>query len=391
MTNGDGGDFEQLIVCSLEDWDEVWRRNQFFVDALLDRIPRLRVLFVEPVVDVPYELKNRRRPRPGGMRSVRDDGRLFAARPHKYLPRVVAGQLVERHLNNQVLAWGRRLGFSAPVLWINDESYASLAEEVPWPTLHDMTDDWLAAAGTPRELVRRRHHEEILSTRAEVRVAVSPGLIRNRGASASIRLIPNGVDVEHFQTPQPRPNDVPEGAFVVYVGTLHEDRIDVDLLVDLTRTLAPRAVVLVGPNSLSQGSTRRLQAFENCHLLGPRPYAQIPAYYQHADVVIVPHVISGFTESLDPIKAYECIAVGRPTVSTPVAGFRELGAPMHVVDRAMFGDAVLGLLAERVPSSPGQAPTWAARALVFEQALRDAVRARTGETENPLEQTPTEP
>ena len=43
--------------------------------------------------------------------------------------------------------------------------------------------------------------------------------------------------------------------------------------------------------------------------------------------MIVPHLVNPFTESLDPIKAYECLAAGRPTVATPVAGFRDLGAP----------------------------------------------------------------
>ena len=47
----------------------------------------------------------------------------------------------------------------------------------------------------------------------------------------------------------------------------------------------------------------------NVHLLGARPYEDVPAYLQHADVVIVPHRVSPFTESLDPIKAYECLAI----------------------------------------------------------------------------------
>ena len=57
-----------------------------------------------------------------------------------------------------------------------------------------------------------------------------------------------------------------------------------------------------------------------------------------------------FTESLDPIKAYECLAAGRPTVSTPVAGFRDLGAPVVVADR----DGFVAAVPER--STPGPAP-----------------------------------
>ena len=37
-----------LVVVSLEAWDQVWRRNQHLVSRLLARDPSLRVLFVEP-------------------------------------------------------------------------------------------------------------------------------------------------------------------------------------------------------------------------------------------------------------------------------------------------------------------------------------------------------
>lgn len=42
---------QELVFCSLEPWDEVWRRNQYFLDGLLRRNPRLRVLLIEPVAD----------------------------------------------------------------------------------------------------------------------------------------------------------------------------------------------------------------------------------------------------------------------------------------------------------------------------------------------------
>ena len=45
----DGRDrLREPAVCSLEGLNDVWRRNQFFVGALLRRNPELRVLYVEP-------------------------------------------------------------------------------------------------------------------------------------------------------------------------------------------------------------------------------------------------------------------------------------------------------------------------------------------------------
>ena len=55
-------------------------------------------------------------------------------------------------------------------------------------------------------------------------------------------------------------------------------------------------------------------------LLGPRPRDEVIGYLQHADVLVVPHVVTAFTDSLDPIKLYEYQAVGRPVVSTRSRG-----------------------------------------------------------------------
>ena len=61
-----------LVVISLEVWDEVWRRNQHLIAGLL-RTGRVdRVLFVEPAVDIVHDLRSRRRPeRTGQHRGLR--------------------------------------------------------------------------------------------------------------------------------------------------------------------------------------------------------------------------------------------------------------------------------------------------------------------------------
>jgi teichuronic acid biosynthesis glycosyltransferase TuaH len=114
----------------------------------------------------------------------------------------------------------------------------------------------------------------------------------------------------------------------------------------------------------------------NIHVLGSRPYADVPAYLQHANIVLVPHRVTPFTDSLDPIKAYECLAVARPTVTTPVAGFRELAKVVTVVHRESFVEAVRAVLGADAVSPPDfSVATWDDRAAVFENVL---VRAGSG-------------
>ncbi|MGI8759162.1 MAG: glycosyltransferase, partial [Acidimicrobiales bacterium] len=100
-----------------------------------------------------------------------------------------------------------------------------------------------------------------------------------------------------------------------------------------------------------------------------RPYDDVPAYLQHADVIVVPHVVSPFTESLDPIKAYECLAVDTPTVATPVAGFRDRAGDIVVAPRERFCDAVRTALAEPQTRRRAAPPSWRERAEQFASVL----------------------
>ena len=367
------GELRELVVCSLEPWDEVWRRNQFLVDHLLQRNPRLRVLFVEPPIDVFHDLLvQRRRPLAPRMRRLSPDSRLKAFRPLKPIPRRLGG-FADQALLLQVRLVARFANFARPVLWINDVTYAPLIERTRWPSLYDITDDWLLAPLTQQELARLRHLEALALSHADEVVVCSSALAESRGKVRRVSLVPNGVDVEHFRHPQPRPKDLPPGPTAVYVGSLHDARLDVELVGELADALPQLNVVLVGPDTLGDESHRLLGRRPNVHLLGARPYENVPAYLQHADVLIVPHRISPFTESLDPIKAYECQAVGTPTLATPVAGFRDHPTAFRLAERGEFVARVAESMSSRSGTQCGEEPIgWSQRAEVFETALLEA-------------------
>ncbi len=102
-----------LIVCSLEAWDEVWRRNQFLVRELLAADPTRRVLFVEPPVDVLNDLRRGRRPRSARIRRVTADPRVTLFTPVKVLPRVL-NPWADRRLAGKVMSAAPRLGVQGP-------------------------------------------------------------------------------------------------------------------------------------------------------------------------------------------------------------------------------------------------------------------------------------
>jgi teichuronic acid biosynthesis glycosyltransferase TuaH len=164
----------------------------------------------------------------------------------------------------------------------------------------------------------------------------------------------------------------------VYVGTLHADRLDVDLCVRTAGALDGVAtVVLVGPNALAEGDTRVLRE-AGVVLLGAKPHEQVPAYLQHADVLLVPHVVTPFTDSLDPLKLYEYQAVARPVVATPVAGFRDSDdTHTTVAGDSTFADAVADALTQRnsaAPTAEVLGIDWVTRASVMGAALNGVLR-----------------
>ena len=366
-----------LVVCSLEEWGTVRRRIRILVDELVDRDPSLRALYVAPAVDVPFELRHGRlhgfvRPQ---LEQVHPQ--VHVLRPRKWLPRALGPQ-ADRALGRQVTRAVEAVGLFDPVVWVNDASYARFALSTGWPTIYDVTDDWLLAPLTARHEARLRADDKMLLDHSGAVVVCSTDLARTRGADREVDLIPNGVDVELFRTPQARPPELPPSPVAVYVGTLHEERVDIPLVVALAEARPDVSIVLVGPDSLGSASHEALADASNIHLLGPVPYGRVPAFLQHADVVVVPHRVNRFTESLDPIKAYECMAAGRPTVATPVAGFRDLGAPVIICAPADFASVTSATLESAPP--PGEAiaapevPGWRQRAEAMDAVIQ---RVRT--------------
>ncbi|MCU1536365.1 MAG: hypothetical protein JWP82_716 [Humibacillus sp.] len=353
-----------LVVTSLEAWDTVWRRNQHLVAGLLRRDPSLRVLFVEPATDPLHSGLGGGLPRRGrGLRAHEGDGippgALWLLEPTKWLPRRVDRSVDERWAR-LVARTARGLGMSDPALWVNDPRGALLVEATTWRSLYDVTDDWTLADRPAVEIARLRSQESVLLSRCEEVVVCSPALARSKGTDREVTLVPNGVDTQAYAVRHDRPADLPDGVVVLYAGTLHGDRLDVAICVAVAESLTARGrLVLLGPDALAPADTERLEQ-TGVVVLGARPSAEVPAYLQHADVLVVPHVVTPFTDSLDPIKLYEYQAAGRPVVSTPVAGFRDTtDNRVTVTDDhgfvAAVGDLVDHVRADAVATRPGAA------------------------------------
>jgi len=185
--------------------------------------------------------------------------------------------------------------------------------------------------------------EEKLVARADLIVTTSEGVRRNLPGKgpAEARVLSNGADVELFieGSAGPCPTDlaaIPRPR-IGYVGSLNP-KVDFGLVhaIAVERPdwhwvlvgLVNEAVILADP--MSRGAWRALRRLPNVHVLGPRPYRELPRYQGHMDVNTLCYRSDpgGWWEDVSPLKLYEYLAVGRPVVGSALEA---LVALRHVV------------------------------------------------------------
>lgn len=367
-----------LIFVSLEDWDDVWRRNQFLCTGLARRCYGVPLLFVGLARDVSHSLRRgkiRALLQPA-LRQVPDTPNITVMQPLKLLPNSWAWgrRFNEWHQRAQVRREAARLGMARPLLWLNPHQAVHMVGKMgEQAVVYDITDDWISPTQSARQRALTVAQDAELCRRADAVVVCSPHLYAmKQGFTRALHLIPNGVDAAHYLAASasgslpPAVRDWQKPVFG-YTGTIHPDRVDVTLVEALARAFPSGTVALVGPNLLPPSETSRLEARGNIYFTGPVPYADVPQYMAAFDVCITPHRMTPFTESLNPIKLWEYLACGKPIVSTNVAGFRDYPQFVRLAsDAAGFVDACRTALAEgnvntEARQAEARANSWEAR------------------------------
>ncbi|MGQ0679430.1 MAG: glycosyltransferase [Actinomycetota bacterium] len=132
------------------------------------------------------------------------------------------------------------------------------------------------------------------------------------------RFLDHGVDLELFrrsagaQDP-PEMAALPAGPIIGFFGQLEDYTVDFDLLELVARRIPEAQLVLIGK---STASLHRFDSLPNVHLLGFKPYTQIPRYGSCFDVSLMPWLDNKWIRYCNPIKLKEYLALGLPVVTT---------------------------------------------------------------------------
>lgn len=325
-----------IVLLSTADWDNpFWTNKQHMACQLAAR--GCRVLYIDSL--------GLRRPSTRAQDVSRIGRRLRRAlaaptvvRPnlHVWSPLLLPASLVAaRRLNRAMLtralaAQIRRLGFERTLLWTyNPMTTWLLALDAFDGVVYHCVDDIAAQPGMPAAALEAA--EEALVRAADVVFATAPNLAETRGRwNPNTHFLPNVADYDHFaralSPDHVTPPDLARipGPRLGFIGAISGYKLDFELIRQVAVRRPDWSIVLIG--KVGEGDpwtdASRLRGLPNLHLLGPRPYEQLPAYLGGIDVALLPSALNEYTASMFPMKFFEYLAAGRPVVSTCLPALR---------------------------------------------------------------------
>jgi glycosyltransferase involved in cell wall biosynthesis len=268
------------------------------------------------------------------------------------------------------LMW--REGVRRPITWfhIPHVSYlaGSLGERL---SVYYCTDNYAAYPGVDPGAVRAMDDET--TRRTDVVFVTSDTLLEaKRELNPNTHVSPHGVEVDHFARARDPGQKVPadvaglRGPVIGFFGLI-EKFIDLDLIDYLAVERPHWTFLLIGRVAVPEAEVPRRP---NVHLIGKRPYEELPAYGKLFDVAVIPYRAGEWSHHANPLKLREYLAMGKPIVTVDTPQTRKFADVVDVAaTREEFLQKLDGVLSrEQSPAEVDRrvgrvaAESWAARA-----------------------------
>ncbi len=307
-------DYPIIVHCHLR-WDGVWQRPQQFLSRLSTKH---RVLFVEGPVVVPEEITPRYE-----LAEAPDYPNITIMRTYFPASRFHDGKWVDAErlrLLRDALRTSLAGKFECPVQWFYDPMAVFFAHKMnDRAVVYDCMDQLSQFKFAPPELI---HREKQLLEAADVVFAGGRKLWQSKSkTNENCHFYGCGVDVSHFSSARSESTIVPHDINFVhrpilgYFGVVDE-RMDYELITKLADANPEWSIVVIGP--VAKIDPNALPCRVNIYWVGRREYANLPAYTKAFDVCLMPFALNEATEYINPTKALEYMATGKPIVSTAV-------------------------------------------------------------------------
>jgi glycosyltransferase involved in cell wall biosynthesis len=239
-----------------------------------------------------------------------------------------------RFLKFQIRRAMHKLGMTNPVNWIFNPAAAVIAGQLNEDLLiYYCVDEYSAFSGVPSDTLAAM--ERSLLQKADAVIVSAEKLYESKkDLRPDIAIVRHGVDFDHFaKALSPSTQIHPDIAslpkpIIGYFGLIAQDWLDVPLMEKVAQRFPHASIVMLGKCTMDVSP---LSNYPNVHLLGRKPYADLPQYCKGFDVALIPFPISEVTLNANPLKAREYLAAGLPVVSTKIPEVEVLG------DRCLIG------------------------------------------------------
>jgi len=304
-----------IVVFSHLRWGFVWQRPQQFLSRFAKHHP---VLFIEePFFDRPV--------------GSEPDVTLHRVMPNVTVATPHVDQSWNRHpglpqklreFTRQAIDHMNDTGeFDRPLLWYYSpmDSSWSLGWIENRGVIYDAMDELSQFSGAPRALV---DNESRLMDHADLVFTGGYELsLKKKKQHANVHFFGCGVEFDHFARAQEPSTIVPPDIdfmarpIVGWFGVVDE-RVDYHMVGEMARMKPGWSFALVGP--VVKIDPNLLPHFPNLYFMGQRDYSVLPNYCAAFDLCMMPFAINAATEYINPTKALEYLATGRPVISTAI-------------------------------------------------------------------------
>jgi glycosyltransferase involved in cell wall biosynthesis len=344
------------IVCFSQDWggDPLSKNHLMRLLARDNRILWVNSIGYRTPTASRSDLSRALRKLAAAARPLREvEPNLFVLNPLAIpiYDRPAVRDLNRRLLRHTVVRAMRRLAFRRPINWVFNPAAAVIAGTLGEDLLiYHCVDEYTEFTGVAARSIAEM--EERLLQKADL-VITSADRLQNAKSRSNPNtvLVRHGVDYNHFRRALDPATLIPAEVAglpspVIGFFGLVADWVNVELMARVARHFAHGSLVVVGRTTTD---VSELEALPNVHLLGRKPYEQLPAYCKAFDVALMPFRVNELTLNANPLKVREYLAAGLPVVSTPIPEVSVLGQCRIASRSEEFVSEVAAALADPSP------------------------------------------
>ena len=269
-----------------------------------------------------------------------------------------------------------RIGFGdVDVLWLSNVKSYYIKEFITYKKLvHRVADEQTGFKGYFKTL---ENFEKSLIIESDI-VFSTAKLLENRVREIrnDVIYLPNAVNYEDFQKENyvlpVEYKGLQDSKKCIYIGAIAE-WLDKELIEFVVSHLSDVQFYFIGPD---QGGLTGLERFKNLHIIGPKKYNSLPHFLFFSDIAIIPFKVNKLTNAINPVKLFEYLAAGTPTLTTSFNEINHIDGPFEIaINKVEFLEKLKMMLTTKFDKSLlksfAKSNDWSTRYEIIEQVLAE--------------------